>query len=78
MGRGRHAQSLTRRYEAMIADRIARGLTYAAIADELASLGVTYDVVRGTARRRGIRRPPGRPRASAPRIIPSRAPVTRW
>jgi len=78
MSRGRHAQSLTRRYEAMIVDRIADGLTYAAIADELASLGVTYGVVRCTARRRGVRRPPGRPRAAEPRLIPSRAPVTRW
>ena len=72
-------RTATRRYEAMIGDRIRAGSTFRAIAVALGELGVTLDVVRYTARRLGIRRPPGRPRASAPGVIPSRAPrPTRW
>ena len=73
-----YPRTATRRFEAMIVDRLAMGLTYAAIAADLAELGVTVHVVRYTAERRGVRRPPGRPRAATPRLIPSRSPVTRW
>jgi hypothetical protein len=69
----------TRRHEAAIMALVRRGLTYPAIARLLADRGVTYDIARGTARRMGIRRPAGRPRASAPSTIPSRStPPARW
>lgn len=66
----------TRRLEAAIVERLGRGLTYAAIAR---GLDTTRHVVEYTARRLGIRRPPGRPRASDPDRIPSTvAPPSRW
>ena len=66
----------TRRLEVEIAAHLQRGLTYAAVALALAT---TRHVVEYTARRLGIKRPPGRPRASAPDRIPSAAPPPpRW
>jgi hypothetical protein len=71
--------TVTRRLEGPIMALVRRGLTYRAIARLLEREGVTYDIARETARRMGVKRPAGRPRASAPSTIPSRsaAPV-RW
>jgi hypothetical protein len=66
----------TYRKEGAIRVGLERGLTYAAIA---VAAGVTRRVVRYTAERLGIRRAPGRPRATAPSLIPSRSsPPSRW
>ena len=65
--------------EAAIMALVARGLTYTAIAARLAAAGVTYAIARWTAYRLGVRRPAGRPRSTAPSLIPSRStPPARW
>lgn len=69
----------TYRLESPILERIRAGVTFRAIADELAGLGATLRSVRYTAERLRIRRPPGRPRRSAPDLIPSAVPApARW
>jgi hypothetical protein len=71
--------TVTRRLEGPIMALVRRGLTYRAIARLLEREGVTYDIARETAIRMGIRRPAGRPRATAPSTIPSRStPPARW
>lgn len=66
----------TYRYELRIVELLGEGLTFAAVA---AAVGVTRRVVRYTAERLNIRRPAGRPRATAPTLIPSRSPApSRW
>jgi DNA-binding NarL/FixJ family response regulator len=71
--------AVTHRQERQIAERLDQGLTYAAIARELAASGVTRAIVDHTARRLRVRRAPGRPRATAPHLIPARtSPPSRW
>ena len=70
---------MTYRQESAILALVERGLTYAAIARALDGEGVTPAIARNTARRCGVHRQPGRPRASDPDRIPSAVPpVTRW
>lgn len=76
MSRGPVPGSRTRRLEAQIAVRLRRGMTAPAIALALAT---TVGVVVYTRRRLRIRRPPGRPRADEPGLIPSVVPArSRW